>query len=269
MNENHPDYLTVSIAQMDTRLGELAANEAQTEAYVSEAARRGSDLLLLPELWRSGYDLPNASLYATPLGEGPFAWLTSLASSHGIWIAGALLEAGADGVYNTATLHSPSGELAGVYRKLHLFGPTSEDLYLRAGDSAPVFDLPWGKTALAICYDLRFPELFRHYALQGATLIVIPAQWPRRRAQVWRTLLQARAAENQLFMVGCNRVGRSEGIPFDGFSAAVDPWGNTLVEARDSQLLLTVTLSLSQIAEARQAIPVYQDRRPDVYGNRD
>ena len=258
--------LTVSLAQMDCRLGEPEANEARAEAFIAEAARRGSDLLLLPELWRSGYDLAHGRRYAAPLGAGPFAWLADLARTHRMWIGSALLEAREGEIYNTATLFSAEGDLAGVYRKTHLFGLMEEDLYLAAGNRAPLLDLPWGATALAICYDLRFPELFRRYAVEGATLILLPAQWPRRRVDAWRTLLRARAAENQLFMVGCNRVGKSGDTTFGGRSAVIDPWGNPVIEGGESELLLTAVIEMDRVAEARAHMPVFQDRRPDVYG---
>jgi len=258
--------LTVSLAQMDCRLGKPEANEAQAETFIAEAARRGSDLVLLPELWRSGFDLANAERYAAPLGTGPFAWLAGLARTHGLWIASSLLEAREGKVFNTATLFSPAGELVGVYRKIHLFSLMKEERYLAAGDAAPVFDLPWGRSALAICYDLRFPELFRRYALEGALLVMVPAQWPRRRLAAFRTLARARAAENQYFLLACNSVGGSDEVPLGGHSTVVDPWGNRIVEGGESPLLLTATVELKQVTEAREHIPVFGDRRPDVYG---
>jgi predicted amidohydrolase len=250
---------------MDCRLGEPEANEAQAEALIIEAARRGSHLVLLPELWRSGYDLAQGARYAAPLGTGPFSWVAELARAHSLWIAGALMEAKEGEIYNTATLHSPQGELAGVYRKIHLIGLMEEDRYLAAGNAAPILEPDWGTSALAICYDLRFPELFRGYALGGATLILLCAQWPRRRIGAWSTLLRARAAENQLFMLGCNRVGRNADTPFGGHSAVIDPWGNVVVEAGEAEVLLTAELDLGQIAQVREFMPVFTDRRPDVY----
>jgi len=257
--------LIVSLAQMDCQLGEPEANQARAVAFIAEAARRNSHLVLLPELWRSGYDLAHAGRYAAALGTGPFAWLAGQSRAHRLWIASSLLEAREGEIFNTATLFSPTGELAAVYRKIHLFGLMEEDRTLAAGNAAPVFDLPWGRSALAICYDLRFPELFRRYALEGAVLIMLPAQWPRRRAEAFRTLVRARAAENQCFMLACNRVGKSGDTSFGGRSAVVDPWGNVIVEGGETELLLTAAVEMGQVAEAREHIPVFRDRRPDVY----
>lgn len=257
--------LTVSLAQMDCRPGEPEGNEERAAAFIEEAARRGSDLVLLPELWRCGYDLANAPEYAAPLGSGSFVWVAAQARAHRLWIAGSLLETRSGQICNTATLYSPDGDLAAVYRKVHLFRLMDEHLYLAAGDRAPVFDLPWGRSAMGICYDLRFPELLRHYALEGAVLVLLPAQWPRRRVDALRVLLRARAAENQCFMMACNRVGRNGDTPFAGHSAMVDPWGNLIVEGGETELLLTADLDLSMVADVRQQFPSFQDRRPDVY----
>lgn len=263
---HRPNRLTASLAQMDCRFGEPEANEERAEALISEAAQRGSDLVLLPELWRCGFDVANAALYAAPLGSGSFAWVAERAREHGLWIAGSLLEERAGRVYNTATLHSPQGELAAVYRKIHLFRLMDEQRYLTAGERAPVFELPWGRCALGICYDLRFPELFRHYALEGAVLVLLPAQWPSRRADALRFLIRARAAENQYVVLACNRVGRNNDTPFAGHSAMADPWGNVIVEGGETEVLLTATLDLGQVEEVRQQFPSLRDRRPDIYG---
>jgi len=97
-------------------------------------------------------------------------------------------------------------------------------------------------------------------------LVMLPAQWPRRRVDVWRTLIRARAAENQLFLLACNRVGKSVETPFGGHSAVVDPWGNAIVEGGETEILLTAVVEIERVAQAREHITVFQDRRPDVYG---
>jgi predicted amidohydrolase len=125
--------------------------------------------------------------------------------------------------------------------------------------------LPWGKSAIAICYDLRFPELFRSYALAGARIVFLSAAWPYPRLEHWRTLLQARAIENQLFIVACNQVGESKGERFFGHSAIYDPWGRLVVEAGDSKVLLTASVDMALVEEVRQTITVFADRRPELY----
>lgn len=262
--------LTVTLVQMDCTLGLPAENFARAEDFVAEAGRRGSDLVVLPELWSTAYDLENAVTHATPLalnheGDGWFARLAQMARGNRVWLTGSILEANEGRFYNCMAFYSPQGELAGVYRKIHLFRLMQEEQYLAPGPEPALLDLPWGKTGLAICYDLRFPELFRRYALAGANLVVLPAEWPHPRREHWRTLLAARAIENQCFMAACNRVGESKGNRFFGASAVIDPWGATLIEGGEIETLLTVSLDLAAVAAARSRIPVFADRRPELY----
>jgi omega-amidase len=119
--------------------------------------------------------------------------------------------------------------------------------------------------ALAICYDLRFPELFRSYATRGAGVILLPSEWPHPRLEHWRTLVQARAIENQCFLVACNRVGADRNSQFCGHSLIVDPWGTTLVEGGEDGELLLATLDLTAVAAVRERMTVLRDRRPELY----
>jgi predicted amidohydrolase len=153
----------------------------------------------------------------------------------------------------------------GEYSKVHLYRLMDEDKYLTAGDRPTVIDLPWGAAGLAICYDLRFPELFRKYALAGARMVILPAEWPRPRLAHWRTLLRARAIENQMFVIACNRVGETPGDHFPGHSAIVDPWGKAIVEGAEGEELLTAEIDLEEVIRFRELIPVFEDRRPDLY----
>lgn len=257
--------LTISLAQMDIALGQPQVNLTKVQELTAEAMRRGSDVVLFPELWSTGYDLENAEQYATSLDEGLFAELAALARKNTIHVCGSLLSLQDGRYYNTAPLFSPAGKRLGHYSKIHLFRLMDDDKYLAAGQVAPVFDLPWGKSAMAICYDLRFPELFRRYALAGARIIFLLAEWPYPRLEHWRTLLQARAIENQMFIAACNRVGESKGERFFGHSAIYDPWGRLVVEAGDSEVLLTASVDVALVEEVRQTIPVFADRRPELY----
>ncbi|MFQ6058490.1 MAG: carbon-nitrogen family hydrolase [Anaerolineae bacterium] len=257
--------ITVSLAQMDVQLGQPERNLARARDLVAEAKRRGSDIVLLPELWATGYDLDNAAKYATPADQGLFAATADLAREHSIHIAGSLLSTRGGHIYNTAVLFAPTGEALGEYSKIHLFRLMEEEKYLTAGDQTPVFDLPWGKSALAICYDLRFPELFRKYALGGAVIVFLVAEWPHPRLAHWRTLLWARAIENQCFVVACNRVGESKGQRFFGHSAIYDPWGEIVVEGGEGEILLTAEIDLDLVEEVRRRIPVFADRRGELY----
>lgn len=262
-------HITISLAQMNVVLGRPQVNLARARNWVQQAAGTGADLVVLPELWGSGYDLARAAQYADESGTGLFAEMAALARTHGVHLAGSLLERRGEGIFNTAVLYGPGGDLLGHYSKVHLFRLMDEHQYLRAGDDMPVFSLPWGRTALAVCYDLRFPELFRCYALKGAVLAVVPAQWPARRVDHWRTLLRARAIENQMIVAACNRAGQDgdDGELFGGHSAVCDAWGRVVVEGGgDEERLLTGAVDLSTVTQARSFIPIFEDRRSDLYG---
>lgn len=232
----------------------------------AEAKARGADILVLPELWGSAGDLEHAEAHASALDAGMFSAVARAARENQIAVVGSLLEAMAARFYNTATLIDARGSRIGVYRKLHLIPLFDEDKYLAGGDDAPVFDAAFGQCALAVCYDLRFPELWRHYALDGARLVFLPAAWPVQRIAHWRALLPARAIENQFFIAATNRVGVTNGETFGGHSMIVNPWGETLVEGDDCEALLVAQIDLDWVDAVRQRVPVFRDRRVDVYG---
>jgi len=256
---------TFSLGQMDVRFGDPGANLATVTRMVEEAKRCSSDLVLFPELWSTGYDLSNASRYASDLDSGVFAEISSLARRVGIHILGSTLSLCGTKHRNTLTVFAPNGSLLADYSKIHLFRLMDEHKYLCAGDKIRTVDLPFGRAGLAICYDLRFPEMFRVQALAGAVMCFLPAEWPIPRLSHWQTLVQARAIENQMFVLACNRVGSDADNVFPGHSMAVDPWGEILAEGSDGEELITLSVDLSKVLETRKTIPVLQDRRPDVY----
>jgi len=257
--------LTIALGQMDVPQGRPDRNLAKARAFAAGAQDAGADLLLLPELWLHGYDLENGETWATPLGEGGFAEMASMAQEFGVHVVGSVLERHDEGISNTAALYNPAGELLGSYRKMHLFRLMQEHHYLTPGTHATICQTPWGPTGLGICYDLRFPELFRTMALAGARLFVIPAQWPVKRLEAWLLLARARAAENELVVAACNRVGRNEDVPFPGRSIVADPWGNVVLQGDDQERLLIAQVDLREIEKARRYLTVYKDRRPAAY----
>jgi len=258
--------LTVALGQMDVVWGDPQANLAQVEAWTVAAAQHGADVIVFPELWSTGYDLQRAVAHAAPLDGGIFAATAALARAHGIAIVGSCLaQLGGGRIGNTAVYQDATGQALGVYSKAHLFRLMQEEQYLTAGDHLTLFDAGWGMVGLAICYDLRFPELLRAYALAGATAVFLPAEWPHPRGEHWRTLLRARAIENQMFVIACNRVGRDPNNLFCGRSCVIDPAGAVLVEGDEQPQLLFATLDLAQVAHTRAHMPIFDDRRPDLY----
>jgi omega-amidase len=257
--------ITISLAQMSLKFGDEKYNFEHAAELIDQAAANKSDLVLLPELWASGYDLPNWREYATPLGEGIFKKLKDIAKKNSIVVGSSLLELQNNSAYNTFVLIGKNGETLAIYRKIHRFRLLNEEKWLNAGDDLGFADTPWGLVGLSICYDLRFPEMFRIYAKAGVKLILIVAEWPERRVSHWIKLIQARAIENQLFIAGVNKVGESSGVKLGGRSTIVDPWGNPLIEGGDEEFLYTVTINMEEVDKVRSHIPVFRDRRPDVY----
>lgn len=258
--------LKVSLAQMDILLGKPDENLVKARNMTAHAAERGSDIIVFPELWSTGYDLENAAMHSTPIDKGVFAEMSSLASEHNIHVLGSCLSlSGSDQFGNTAVFFNPNGRILGKYTKAHLFRLMDEHRYLTAGDHLTIAETAWGKVGLAICYDLRFPELFRIYALAGAKAVFLPAEWPHPRLTHWQVLLRARAIENQMYTIACNRVGISKDTHFFGHSCIIDPWGRTIVEAGEDEELLTAEIGIDKVDQARSEIPVLADRRPEIY----
>lgn len=257
--------VTISLAQMQVVLGDPATNLKKTEEWLAEASRRGSDLFVLPELWTTGADWQNVKVLLTGQSVN-LQTIGNLAKKYNLWLTGSLLALDEQGCpTNTSVLFNPQGWRVGIYRKIHLFGLREEDQYLAPGHQLPTFETPWGKAGLAIGYDLRFPEMFRTYALADVNLVCIAGAWPRPRLNHWRALLRARAIENQMYVVAVNQVGNDDQEDLCGHSLIIDPWGETIVEAGDTELLLTAAIDIQRVTEVRQRMSVLKDRRPDVY----
>jgi len=269
--ETSETSLTIAIAQMRVAARCPEENLAKAELLVAEAAQRGSDLVCFPEMWTTGFDWSYLAAQAAQ-HAGVIERVAALARRYGIWINGSLPEVTVDGsIANTSILFNAAGERVATYRKVHLFSLLHEDLHLAAGNSLTVVNTPWGLVGLAICYDIRFPELFRSYALQGVSLVLSPIAFPHPRLDHWQVLSRARAIENQMFLVGVNRVGSEDFGPdgvvsYFGNSVIIDPWGRVIVEASETEEeLLTVAIDLRQADEVRSSMRVLNDRRPDLY----
>lgn len=258
----------IALVQMNVWLAKPQGNRERAKSLVREAAR-GADLVVLPEMWTTGYALPRlkgglADRDGVPTGQ----MLAALARECGVILCGSVADEREGRVYNLATLHGPDGIRLAEYAKVHLVPMMDEHLYLTPGERLAMAELPGMgglKAGLAICYDLRFPELFRTLALAGAGAMLLPAEWPAQRLEHWRSLLVARAIENQCFMIACNRVGSDEANRFPGHSMVVDPWGRILAEGGEEEEILRVQIDPGQVAEVRSRIPVFRDRRPDAY----
>ncbi|PKN12263.1 MAG: carbon-nitrogen family hydrolase [Deltaproteobacteria bacterium HGW-Deltaproteobacteria-4] len=259
-----PHTLNVAAVQFNIRLGDIEANwQAATQGLRSVAAQ-GAKLAVLPEMWSTGYDYRQLAELATHT-LGILTRLQALSTELGLTIVGSLAEPDGDKVCNTAWVID-QGEIVGKYRKLHLFSTMGEDRYLHAGEQYLVVETSVGRLGIAICYDLRFPELFRRMALDGAEIICLPAEWPKPRQEHWRTLLRARAIENQLFVVAANCCGVQGKLDFFGMSLLLSARGEVLAEAGEVATCLVTEFDFAEMEEYRQQIPCFRDRRPEIYG---
>ncbi|AYG81817.1 2-oxoglutaramate amidase [Streptomyces hundungensis] len=255
--------MRASLIQIDVDPGE-SVNSRRERAGSLVREQRGSDLVVLPELWTTGafaYELFGDE--AEKL-DGPTARaMSEAARDAGVWLhAGSVPERGEDGVlYNTSLVFSPDGALAHSYRKIHRFGfDKGEAVLMGAGDRLVTVPLPELTLGLATCYDLRFPELFRGLVDAGAQAFVIPAGWPERRRAHWTLLARARAVENQAYVLACGTAGTHAGVEQAGRSVVVDPWGEVLAEAGAGEEVLVVDLAPGKVAETRATFPALRDR---------
>jgi omega-amidase len=264
----HAEYMmktTISLGQMKVLRGHPEANLERVRDWTREAAKRGSSLVLFPELWHSGYDLEHRERYAARTGEGIFARISDLAREHKIAIGGSVLEARDGKIYNSFPLFNAEGRCLAVYSKTQLFSLMNEVKWLTPGEGFVAADAAWGLTGLSVCYDIRFPEVFRHYAFGGARIVLVVAEWPVRRIGHWKTLLLARAIENQMFIAACNCLGEFKEETFGGCSAIVDPWGRYVVEGGEEESLLTAEIDLDMVEKTRRQFPFFKDSRRDIY----
>ncbi|MGG1311129.1 carbon-nitrogen family hydrolase [Cohnella laeviribosi] len=266
--------LRLALIQMHIEAGVPDANFERLERLLEKAAAAAPkpDVILVPEMWNTGYALDRIGELADPEGARTQAFVSGFCRRHGIHvIAGSIanLRAGGqekpDRVTNTLYAFDRGGRLTAEYSKIHLFQLMDEHLHLQAGDRIGRFSLEGTDAGAMICYDIRFPELARKLALDGAKVLFVPAEWPHPRLHHWRTLLQARAIENQMYVVACNRVGTSGTTAFFGHSMVVDPWGEIVAEAGEEETILTADIDLALVDEVRGRIPVFADRRPALY----
>ncbi|MFJ1748999.1 carbon-nitrogen family hydrolase [Streptomyces sp. NPDC088116] len=226
--------------------------------------QQGADLVVLPELWPVGAFAYDSFADEAEALDGPtFDAMSGAARDAGVWLhAGSLVERDPEGrLFNTSLVLSPAGELVRTYRKIHRFGfDRGEATLMNAGAELVTVRLPEVTLGLATCYDLRFPELFRGLIDAGAELLVVPAGWPARRRAHWTLLAQARAVENQAYVLACSTAGTHAGVEQSGHSIVVDPWGEVLAEAGTDEEVLTVEFDPGKVAATREQFPALKDR---------
>ncbi|KAF6658712.1 carbon-nitrogen family hydrolase [Paenibacillus polymyxa] len=260
----------VALIQAHIEIGNPPENHNHIRSLMEQAvkAEQKPDLIVLPEMWNTGYALDRIHELADEEGTETRAWIAAFAATYQVnVVAGSIAEKKSDGhVYNTMLVFDRTGKEVASYSKIHLFRLMDEEKYLQPGEEKVVFTLDGGiQAGASICYDIRFPELARSLALSGANLLIVPAEWPHPRLHHWRTLLTARAIENQMYVIACNRVGRSGDTDFFGHSLIIDPWGEMIAEGGEQEEILTGSIESALVQDVRGRIPVFEDRRPLLY----
>ncbi len=255
----------ITLAQVADGRGSALERLEAADRMAGAARATGASLICFPEQFVAGWTPKVPSGSSEPL-DGPLtAAFSRIAEKNGIAVAGSIVEAG-DGRLpkNTVVVLGEDGEFLAAYAKIHLFSPEGEDRHYTAGDRIATFSVDGTKFGIAVCYDLRFPELFRIYAIAGAECMLVPAAWPCSRLSHWETLLSARALENRCYVAGINTAGRP-GAPWCGGSLAADPDGTVIGRCGAGEEALTVEVDPAAVYDARSSIPSLSDRRSDLY----
>ncbi|MGE5557177.1 MAG: carbon-nitrogen hydrolase family protein [Bacillota bacterium] len=266
---------TVALCQMTVKESK-EENLDKAVLMLRQAARSGCQLAVLPEMFNCPYDQKRFPVYAETVPDGPTCrMLTEAAAQNHIFIiGGSIPEKDADGrIYNTALAFAPDRGFTARHRKVHLFDVDLETVKFREsaaltpGSGTTIFETPWARVGLAICYDVRFPDFFRLMAVEGAEVIVLPAAFNRvTGAAHWEITMRMRAIDNQVYMVGVSPAADfGAGYVAYGHSMAVDPWGRILAAAGDDEDLLIAALKADELERVRREFPLLLHRRSDLY----
>lgn len=265
--------MLVAALQFDVRRGATASNTEVVLNELERAAERGIALVVLPEMWPSSFPGPESDLAALVAADDD-AWtrVAQAGARLGVSVCGSAFGGVERGLPANRWRLFDAGECRSAYDKLHLFSPTAENESFSAGDRPPAcVELRGARVSGLVCYDLRFPELTRLAFRAAADLVCISAQWPVARAANWRALAAGLAAQNQCFVVACNRTGvdvigrRELTLEFPGNSLLVDPHGRVLAEGRGENGLIEAELDLALARDLRRRVPVERDQRSELY----
>jgi predicted amidohydrolase len=236
----------------------------KAEIHIRHAAAGGADIICFPEQVFTGWD-PKSHEHVQDLNGRIVSVLQKTARDAGIAIIGSIRERSVPLPRNTAVVISSKGTILTTYAKIHLFSPALENTAFSPGTGLGTFTLGSLKCGLAICYDLRFPEIFSAYAAQGVQAVFVPSAWPASRIRHWELFIAARAAENQMYIIGVNTTGKTPVDIYDGTSMTADPNGALLGRAGDAEQLVFSAIDPAAADAARSAFPVGKDRRVALY----
>ena len=259
--------LRVALGEYDTGWHDPDGSLVRAEALIARARRAGARVVVLPEMATTGFSMESAAV-AEPITGPSVVRLGEIAASHDVWIlAGVATRAAEEGgvacAYNSALFFAPSGRLHAAYHKQRLFAYAGEHNSYRSGAGPLIVEIEGVRVSPFICYDLRFPELFRAVAPRVDAFLLV-ANWPASRRTHWDVLVRARAIENQCYMIAVNRVGTADNLEYDGGSAAYGPWGDpaTVVAGGTGDIPRIVEVDPALVADVRKRYPFLRDQQP-------
>ncbi len=257
---------TIGIAQVASFGRDPAENRRRADVLAGKAAEAGAELVCFPEQFATGWS-PTVPAGSGETAEGPTVTaLRATARDHGIAVLGSFLEYTSERPRNTAVAIDAAGSMLATYAKMHLFSPGGEDCHCTPGDAIATFTAGAMTFGIAVCYDLRFPELFRAYAGAGVDCVLVPAAWPCSRLAHFEIFVGARALENQYYVAGINAGGSGRpGDPQCGSSLVADPEGTVIARGGRGEDLIVAPLDPDRIRDTRNRIPALKDRRSDLY----
>lgn len=262
--------MKIAAAQIDCAVGDVSANMGKIRDFATSAKANGAEWIVFPEMSDTGYVMAVIRESASRWNEGAVPELQRIAKGLSLGIICGVSEREGASIFNAQVVIDANGEVVGRYRKTHLFSPApiEEHKCFRAGGETKALSLCGFKVGLTICYDLRFPEIYRTLACRDAAdVFVVSSAWPFPRVEHLIVLARARAIENQSYVVLANRVGTDDGITFCGGSAIIDPSGVLVAAASaDREEIVYAELSEEVIRSVRERMPIFTHHRPDVYG---
>ena len=253
--------MKIYCCQLDIQWENKAANRAKVLTLLDEIQPEEGSLVLLPEMFATGFSM-NVSGIAESAGRETEMFLAATASKYKLYMLGGVVNTGSDGRgRNEAIVSGPDGRELVRYCKLHPFTFGGETRHYAPGEELSLFQWQGFTVAPFICYDLRFPEIFRSAVRRGAQLFTVIANWPQPREAHWITLLQARAIENQAYVAGVNRCGHDPKLAYSGRSLIIDPRGNIIADGGHEEVIISADLDLESLRTYRREFPALEDMR--------
>lgn len=249
--------MKVGLVQYDPVWENKEENKNKLDSLITKYPDNYS-LLIFPEMTLTGFTMDSVRFAEEEKGDS-YQYFSAMARKNNMEVIAGFIEKSEGKIYNSLVHFSTEGEQKSKYRKIHPFSYSGENLHYSRGEKTVISGIDNWKIGLSICYDLRFPELFRRYAKERVELMVVIANWPVKRIEHWKTLLKARAIENQCYVAGINRVGKDPGNEYNGYSSLISPLGEELITLVNDEIIAGAELSYDSLNEVRNRLPFLND----------